>query len=105
MVVDGLKLGSQELSSWKKTTRNRGCCPQRMALRGLRRGADTPTPGRGVRALARRDDDVVSVISWHAPNAAGEGVETKMAGYRAVVTAIGVPPGHLSWIWIRTTGP
>ena len=57
--------------------------------------ADTPTAGRGVKALARRDDDVVSVISWHAPNAAGEGVETKMAGYRAVVTAIGATAGPL----------
>jgi hypothetical protein len=57
--------------------------------------ADTPTPGRGVKSLARRDDDVVSVISWHAPNAAGEGVETKMAGYRAVVTAIGATAGPL----------
>src|SRR5581483_8510659 len=45
-------------------------------------------PGRGVRAIARRDEDALSVISWHAPNAAGEGVKTKMAGYRSVIAAI-----------------
>jgi exonuclease III len=57
--------------------------------------AGTPKPGRGVRARARRGDEVVSVISWHAPNAAGEGVKTKMAGYQALIAAIGAIGGPL----------
>jgi endonuclease/exonuclease/phosphatase family metal-dependent hydrolase len=94
-IVDGIKLGCEELSGWKRphaaaiVARNGWC----LEAPGLVR--DTPTPGRGVRALARRDDDVVSVISWHAPNAAGEGVKTKMAGYRAVVAAIAATDGPL----------
>ena len=49
---------------------------------------EMPKPGRGVVALASRGKESVSVISWHAPNAAGEGPPTKMAGYTAVINAI-----------------
>jgi hypothetical protein len=94
-VVHGLKLASQELSSWKRPHATAIVARNGWRLENSGVVADTPTPGRGVRALARRDDDVLSVISWHAPNAAGEGVETKMAGYRAVVTAIGATAGPL----------
>lgn len=55
----------------------------------------TPKPGRGVHARARRGDKAVSVISWHAPNAAGEGVKTKMAGYQALIVATGAIDGPL----------
>jgi endonuclease/exonuclease/phosphatase family metal-dependent hydrolase len=94
-VVDGLKLASQELSSWKRPHATAIVARNGWRLEDSGVVADTPTPGRGVRALVRRDDEFVSVISWHAPNAAGEGVETKMAGYRAVVTAIGATDGPL----------
>jgi hypothetical protein len=94
-VVDGLKLASQEFSSWKRPHATAIVARNRWSLENPEVVADTPTPGRGVKAVARRDGDVVSVISWHAPNAAGEGVETKMAGYRAVVTAIGATAGSL----------
>jgi exonuclease III len=57
--------------------------------------ASTPKPGRGVSARARRGDEAVSVISWHAPNKADEGVHTKMAGYQAFITAIRALGGPL----------
>ena len=94
-VVDGLELASNQLSSWKRphaaaiVSRN----GWRLEAPGL--VADTPTPGRGVKALALRGKDAVSIISWHAPNAASEGVDTKMAGYQAVLNAIGGTVGPL----------
>ena len=94
-VVDGLTLGSQELSSWKRPHATAIVARNGWSLEDPGVVADIPTPGRGVKALARRDDDVLSVISWHAPNAAGEGVDTKMAGYRAVIAAIGATAGPL----------
>ena len=46
--------------------------------------AGVPKPQRGVRAVADLGDRSVAVASWHAPNAAGEGVGVKMQGYRAI---------------------
>ncbi len=42
-----------------------------------------PKPGRGVAAKTAVGGSTVAVCSWHAPNAAGEGPEAKMRGYRA----------------------
>lgn len=42
-----------------------------------------PKPGRGIAAHTRIEDVAVAVCSWHAPNAAGQGAEAKMDGYRA----------------------
>jgi endonuclease/exonuclease/phosphatase family metal-dependent hydrolase len=50
--------------------------------------ADSPKPGRGVIALASRDEEAVPVMSWHAPNRAGQGLEAKMRGYRAMIEAV-----------------
>lgn len=94
-VVDGLKLAFPELSSRKRPHATAIVARNGWSLEDPGVVADTPTPGRCVRALARRDDDAVWVISWHAPNAAGEGVQTKMAGYGALVTAIDVTAGPL----------
>ena len=94
-VIDGLKLTEQQPTAGKRphaaaiVVRN----GWRLASPGV--VADTPTPGRGVTGIARRDHDVVSIISWHAPNAAGEGVRTKMAGYRAGIAAIAAITGPL----------
>jgi hypothetical protein len=94
-VVDGLDLACEQLASWKRphaaalVARN----GWELADGGLVVG--TPTPGRGVTAVARNGETALSVISWHAPNFRGEGLETKMAGYRAVVAAIKAIEGPL----------
>ena len=43
----------------------------------------------------RRGGESVRVMSWHAPNRAGEGLETKMAGYRAMIDAVRQVEGPL----------
>jgi Endonuclease/Exonuclease/phosphatase family len=44
-----------------------------------------PKPQRSVWARFRlRDDTEVTVVSWHAPNRAGDGLATKMAAYEAM---------------------
>ena len=44
-----------------------------------------PKPQRSLWARIRMPgDDEVTVVSWHAPNAAGDGVGVKMAAYRAM---------------------
>ena len=82
-VIDGLKLTAQQPTAGKRPHAAAIVARNGWRLESPGVVADTPTPGRGVSGVARRDDDVLSVISWHAPNAAGEGVRTKMAGYRA----------------------
>ena len=57
-VVDGLQLASQQLSSWKRPHATAIVARNGWRLEDSGVVADTPTPGRGVRALARRDDDV-----------------------------------------------
>ena len=54
-----------------------------------------PKSGRGAVALARRGDRAVRVMSWHAPNRAREGLETKMAGYQAIANAVRQSEGPL----------
>jgi endonuclease/exonuclease/phosphatase family metal-dependent hydrolase len=50
-----------------------------------------PKPERGVSAAVAGPDqaDTVRVVSWHAPNASGEGVRVKMHGYRGLLEHIG----------------
>lgn len=55
----------------------------------------TPKPGRGIVASATNGLARATVISWHAPNAAGEGVGTKMAGYKALVDALNAATGPI----------
>jgi endonuclease/exonuclease/phosphatase family metal-dependent hydrolase len=53
-VVDGLQLASQQLSSWKRPHASAIVARNGWRLEDSRVLADTPTPGRGVQALARR---------------------------------------------------
>jgi endonuclease/exonuclease/phosphatase family metal-dependent hydrolase len=94
-VIDGLTLASDFYSSWKR--------PHAAAL-VARNGwtfssggliPNNPKPGRGIQAVAERGGARLNVISWHAPNAAAEGAEVKMAGYSALLEAIGGVSGPL----------
>ena len=94
-VIDGLTLAADFYSSWKR--------PHAAAL-VARNGwsfsdgdliANNPKPGRGLQAIAEKGDSRINVISWHAPNAAAEGAEVKMAGYSALIEAIGGISGPL----------
>lgn len=88
-VVNGLELAwEDEYRHWKRwphaaavVARN-GWELEGAAMPG------TPKPGRGIVAQATKGDASVSVISWHAPNKADEGLATKMAGYSAMVKAV-----------------
>lgn len=88
LVVDGLLLAFEQVGSWRNPHGAAIVARNGWSLDSGDLIADTPTPGRGATALARGKDGTVSVISWHAPNAAGEGVEVKMAGYRTMLEAI-----------------
>jgi endonuclease/exonuclease/phosphatase family metal-dependent hydrolase len=88
VVVDGLRLAFEQVRSWRNPHGAAIVARNGWRLDAGDLIADTPTPGRGVTAVARRPGVTVSVISWHAPNAAGEGVEVKMAGYRAMLEAV-----------------
>lgn len=56
--------------------------------------ADLPKPQRGLWATVRLPSGpIIAAVSWHAPNAAGDGVEVKMSGYRAMSS------------WLRGRGP
>src|SRR5680860_183980 len=48
-------------------------------------GIAGPKAGRGVAAHTLVEGLAVAVCSWHAPNAAGQGPEAKMSGYRALL--------------------
>ncbi len=67
-----------------------------------------PKSERALAAVASVGDTAVTVASWHAPNAAGEGVTTKMKGYRGILdwlkgisgaTILGFDGNH----WNRST--
>jgi endonuclease/exonuclease/phosphatase family metal-dependent hydrolase len=45
-----------------------------------------PIPGRAVAGNIEQEERAATVCSWHAPNAAGDGVDVKMDGYRAIVS-------------------
>ena len=48
---------------------------------------DLPSQERGVGALIHAPGGVVlRAVSWHAPNAAGQGVAFKMAGYNGIIS-------------------
>jgi hypothetical protein len=47
-----------------------------------------PKSGRGVVARAVRGPEAIAVMSWHAPNRAGQGLEAKMDGYRAMIERV-----------------
>jgi endonuclease/exonuclease/phosphatase family metal-dependent hydrolase len=49
---------------------------------------DGPKPGRGVVARAFRGPEAFTVMSWHAPNRAGQGLEAKMDGYRSMIDRV-----------------
>ena len=52
-----------------------------------------PRPERGLGAVTRKCSADLAVASWHAPNASGDGVKVKMAGYQ----------GFIDWLNSRTT--
>lgn len=52
-----------------------------------------PKAERAVVARTTVEGAPVTVASWHAPNAAGEGVATKMQGYRGIVDWLGTVGG------------
>jgi hypothetical protein len=94
-VVNGLDLASEQLASWKRPHAAALVARNGWKLADGQLVVDTPTPGRGVTALASDGVSALKVISWHAPNFAGEGHESKMAGYRAVLAAIAAIEGPL----------
>jgi endonuclease/exonuclease/phosphatase family metal-dependent hydrolase len=107
-IVDGLQMVLPEVSGWRTPHGAVLVARNGWKLGGGILVTNTPTPGRGVLARASRRGVRISVISWHAPNASGEGVETKMAGYRAVLASIERVKGPLvvgldSNHWSRTT--
>lgn len=55
-----------------------------LALREMRLIPGLPKPERALSVQVDGLATPIEVISWHAPNAAGEGSETKMQAYRAV---------------------
>jgi endonuclease/exonuclease/phosphatase family metal-dependent hydrolase len=57
--------------------------------------AGFPKAERALIARTTVGDTPVTVISWHAPNAAGEGVMTKMQGYRGIVGWLGTLSGPI----------
>jgi endonuclease/exonuclease/phosphatase family metal-dependent hydrolase len=94
-VVNGLEFAWSEVSSWK--------APHAAAIVArngwqLAEGAllpDTPVPGRGVSAVAHKDGEAASLLSWHAPHAVpGDGetkataIARKMQAYRSLVSFI-----------------
>lgn len=55
-----------------------------------------PKPQRALWALVKlRDMDPMTFVSWHTPNAAGDGRETKMAAYAAMSTWLARVPRPL----------
>jgi endonuclease/exonuclease/phosphatase family metal-dependent hydrolase len=52
-----------------------------------------PKAERGLTATLMGLPLPVAVASWHAPNAASEGVQVKMAGYRALLAWLNAVPG------------
>jgi hypothetical protein len=94
-VVNGLELASEQLASWKRPHAAALVARNSWTLADGQLVIDTPTPGRGVTAVAGNGVSTLGAISWHAPNFAGEGHETKMAGYRAVIAAIKAIDGPL----------
>ncbi len=71
-----------------------------LARNGFRLSRPRLIPGlpKAERALAAEitvDDELVTVAGWHAPNAAGEGVVTKMQGYRGIVNWINTISGPI----------
>ena len=94
--VNGLELAwEDEYQHWKKWPSASAV----VARAGWSLAGDmmpgTPKPGRGIVAQAKKDGHSTSVISWHAPNASGEGIATKMAGYTALIKAIAGTEGPL----------
>jgi endonuclease/exonuclease/phosphatase family metal-dependent hydrolase len=87
-VVNGLDLASKYVSDWKNPHGAVVVSRNGWVLGPGDLVTDTPTPGRGVATTAVNSGERLSVISWHAPNASGEGRQVKMAGYRAVIAAI-----------------
>jgi hypothetical protein len=91
-VVNGLALAWHDgISTWQRPHGAALVARNGWRLEGATLMADNPTPGRGVSAVARRDEETVSVVSWHAPNAVpgkgetkAEAVVRKMDGYHAL---------------------
>jgi hypothetical protein len=54
-----------------------------------------PKAERALVARTTVGDMPVTVASWHAPNAAGEGVATKMQGYRGIVEWLAMVNGPI----------
>jgi endonuclease/exonuclease/phosphatase family metal-dependent hydrolase len=94
-VVDGLKLARNQLLDRKRPHAAAIIARHGWRLHTPAVVSDTPTPGRGVIATASSQAQNTTIISWHAPNAAGEGVVTKMTGYRALLAAIATIDGPL----------
>lgn len=46
---------------------------------------DLPKAERALAATTIAENVTVHIVGWHAPNAASEGVETKMRGYRGII--------------------
>jgi endonuclease/exonuclease/phosphatase family metal-dependent hydrolase len=54
-----------------------------------------PKAERALVARTTVGERTVTVASWHAPNAAGEGVTTKMQGYRGIIDWLGTVSGPM----------
>jgi hypothetical protein len=54
-----------------------------------------PKVERALVARTGSGDAPITVASWHAPNAAGEGVATKMQGYQGIVDRLGTVSGPI----------
>jgi hypothetical protein len=89
MVVNGLDFAPEQVTDSKHphgatlVARNGWQLENGAAVSG------TPDPGRGVTAVAARNGFALSLLSWHAPFAAGGHIAKKMTGYRAALAAIG----------------
>lgn len=94
-VVDGLLLAPEFYATWERPHAAALVARNGWKLSKRELVPNSPKPGRAVRAVAEKDGDRLSVISWHAPNARGETAAVKMAGYRAIVEAIGKTKGPL----------
>ena len=55
--------------------------------------SNLPKAERALTAITKTSDSYVNLISWHAPNAAGEGVEVKMQGYRGILNGLNALQG------------